>query len=920
LSKRAAFPLFLLGVLFLALSASAEAMTLPPGFQARTLPLPKATSPTYANGLQKPTTLDFAPDGKMFVAERNGRVLELDSIEDPTPTLVLSILDKVMAKGDRGLLGMKLDPEYPAKPYIYLSYTYDAPIGGDSADSTHTHNADGSDNCNEGNNFIDCLVSGRLARVEINPATSVAVGGAVDPSSEEVLVNSWCQQVTSHSMGDIEFDDEGALLITGGDGASWSTADYGQLGNPCQDPPNEGGSLRAQDVRTPETPTDPTNYNGAIIRVDRETGEAMPNNPFSLSPVFNLAQEEDQRARRILAYGMRNPYRFTIQPHTGQVYIGDVGQELWEEIDRVPSPPGPAQPAPNFGWPCYEGGPSGSLPKPEWVAVEKPLCQSLYANPSQVTAPFFAYPHPATPGYEDGRAFSGDACNSAPGSAIAGLAFYDPSGVTDAFPAEYDGTLFFSDAARGCIWTMEEGADGAPDPATIANFAVKQEGDPSFGPVDVVEGPDGSLFVPNFYGDSIVQIRFQGPSAKVSADKTYGPMEPEDSFTVQFDASGSRNSSGGTSGLHYEWDLDGDGQFDDGTDSAQVEHTYTSLTNVTARVRVSDGTPHVDVAAIKLYPGDVGPPTVEIKKPTPGVTWGLGEEIHYEATATDPDGEGLGSGLTPHWEFSIQHCPSGCHLHPLTSSDSASGTVTAESDGFPSKFRLEFTATDSRGLSTSQVVELLPRSIEIHIHSQPPGVPLTLNGATSSEPLSVSMIAGESATVAAPPSAVIGGQEYPFAGWSDGGDRIHEVISQQTETVVAEYKLPGESESPPREPAPEPPPAGGGNDSPAGGGNGSPAPAGGQASKPASFGHLRLASRPSGAALRVGAIKGRAPFSLQLLLGRRTFLLAPRMVERHGRILYFKHWLAPGGTVRTARRLAIVVPDSARFIAVFGAR
>jgi glucose/arabinose dehydrogenase len=60
-------------------AAAPGAMSLPPGFQARTLPLPKASSPTYENGLQKPTTLDFAPDGKLFVAERNGRVLEFDS-------------------------------------------------------------------------------------------------------------------------------------------------------------------------------------------------------------------------------------------------------------------------------------------------------------------------------------------------------------------------------------------------------------------------------------------------------------------------------------------------------------------------------------------------------------------------------------------------------------------------------------------------------------------------------------------------------------------------------------------------------------------------------------------------------------------------------------------------------------------------
>lgn len=869
---------------------------MPPGFQVRTLPLPKATSfGSYTDGLQKPTTLDFAPDGKMFVAERNGRVLEFDSIEDETPTLVLSILDKVMAKGDRGILGMKLDPEYPAKPFIYLSYTYDAPIGGDSADSTHTHYADGSDDCNTSNNSVDCLVSGRLARIEINPATSVAVGGPVDPTSEEVLVNSWCQQVTSHSMGDIEFDSEGALLVTGGDGASWTTPDYGQLGNPCGDPPNEGGSLRAQDVRTPETASDPTNYNGAIIRVNRETGEAMPNNPFSLSPVFNSNGEEDVRARRILAYGMRNPYRFTIQPHTGEVYIGDVGQELWEEIDRVPSPPGLGQPALNFGWPCYEGGPEGNLQQPVWATLEKPLCQSLYAAPSQVTAPVFAYPHPQTPGY-DGHVFSGDACNPSPGSAVAGLAFYDPTGVPaqSAFPAEYDGTLFIADAARGCIWTMREGADGAPDPATIANFLVKESGDPSFGPVDIVEGPDGSLYVPNFYGDSIAQIRFQGPSAKLEADKTYGPMEPEDEFKVHFDASGSRNSTGGTSNLHYAWELDGDGKFDDGADEQEAEYTYTSPTNVTARVRVSDGTPYVDTASIKLYPGDLGPPTVEIEKPTPDVTWGLGEAIAYEGSATDPDGE----TLTPHWEFWVEHCPLACHRHPLTSSDSFSGTMTAESDGFPSHLSFEFTATDSRGMSSTQAVELQPRLIELHVVSDPPGVALSLNGNSSTELLTTGMIAGESALVSAPSKAVLNGQDYEFAAWSDGGARTHEVTSLQTETVVAHYKLPeAPTTPPPGEKSSAPPPK-----------------------TPVRLGTLRLASRPSGVPLQVGSTHRKTPFALRLPLGRKTFLLAPRTIKRHGQVLYFKRWLADGHGAGTARRHPLKVPDSGRFIAVFGTR
>src|SRR5262245_24548118 len=112
-----------------ALPAPAGAqLTVQPGFQAQTLPIPRAGEDTYDHltGLQYPTTLDFGPDGEMFVAERNGRVKVFESPTDTTPRLVLDIDPDVMGRGDRGLLGMKLDPEYPQQPYLYLAYTHDA--------------------------------------------------------------------------------------------------------------------------------------------------------------------------------------------------------------------------------------------------------------------------------------------------------------------------------------------------------------------------------------------------------------------------------------------------------------------------------------------------------------------------------------------------------------------------------------------------------------------------------------------------------------------------------------------------------------------------------------------------------------------------------------------------------------------------
>jgi glucose/arabinose dehydrogenase len=906
----------LVALVFALLPTRAGALVLPPGFQARALPLPKASGPTYVNGLQKPSTLEFAPDGTMFVAERNGRILAFDSVQDATPTLVANILDEVHAAGDRGILGMKLDPEYPEDPYIYLSYTYDAPIGGDSDDSTHPHLADGSDSCDTGSDS-GCLVSGRLARIEIDPATKVAVGGAQEPP-QEVLINSWCQQKLSHSIGDIEFDSSGALLMSGGEGASWSTPDFGQLENPCDDPPNEGGSLRSQDVRTAQTASDPTDYSGTLIRVDPDTGQALPDNPFSVTPLENLDDEVDANAPRILAYGMRNPFRFAIKPGSDDVYIGDVGWEEWEEINHLTAPPATGQEAVNFGWPCFEGGPSGSLVNSRWNAVDKPLCESLYDEPGAVRAPLFAYPHPFTPGY-DGHLFPGDACDPSAGSSVAGLFFYDATGVDPAvvLPEKYQGALFFTDASRGCIWTMEEGADGQPDPATIENFLVHESGDSLFTPVEIVQGPDGALYVPNFYFDEIWQIRYfpgnQAPTLDLDVDKTYGELP----LKVKFDASGSSDPDAGDH-LAYAWDLNGDGEFSAYGSASVAEHEYLDPVNVSAGVRIKDDFNHVETKTVLLYPGDEGPPAVTIEKPTTDLEWVVGQPFEYAATATDPDDESFGSGLTPHWEFRLKHCPDACHEHLLNNSDSASGTFAPEEHEFPSHLRLLFTATDSRGMSTSAEVEVFPREIEIGVDSDPAGIPLTINGVTASGRFGTETMAGGKVNVAAPASAEVDSQPYVFASWSDGGERIHDATSLDSVDLVAHFvPKPPEPEPEPEQPqpkqpppGPEPPVAGGGGGSSAG----PPAPA------PPALARVQLGSRPAGVKLRLGEVRAPAPLSAELPLGTETFVLAPPAIRRQGKRLPFQKWVLAGRSLGAARRQPLKVSGDARYLAIYGRR
>jgi hypothetical protein len=273
---------------------------------------------------------------------------------------------------------MALDPNFPASPYVYVLYTYDAEIGG-TAPRWGTPGAD-SDPCPTppGPTSDGCLVSGRLSRLQAS--------GNVMIGSEQVLIGDWCQQYPSHSIGTVEFGPGGALYASGGDGASFNFADYGQDGNPlnpCGDPPGgvgavmtpptaQGGALRCQDL---PTSGDPVSLDGTVIRVDPATGAGLSGNPLFTST--------DANARRIIAYGLRNPLRFTFRPGTSELWVGDVGWNDWEEINRIPTPTDTT--ADNFGWPCYEG----NNRQAGYDGANLSICENLYAesarSPSRTT-------------------------------------------------------------------------------------------------------------------------------------------------------------------------------------------------------------------------------------------------------------------------------------------------------------------------------------------------------------------------------------------------------------------------------------------------------------------------------------------------------------------------------------------------------
>jgi glucose/arabinose dehydrogenase len=706
-------------------------------------------------GLTNPTALSFSPDGRVFVAEKSGLIKVFDGLADTTPSTFADLRTQVHNFWDRGLLGLALHPDFPAKPFVYVTYTHDAVIGGTAPRwGTPGATADGCPNP-PGATGAGCVVSGRLSRLQAD--------GNQMAGEEQVLIEDWCQQFPSHSVGDVGFGADGALYVSGGDGASFNYVDYGQSGdprNPCGDPPAgvggtqtppaaEGGALRSQDVRTTD---DPTGLDGAVMRVDPETGEALPTNP--------LAASDDPDARRIVAYGLRNPFRLAFRPGTSEPWIGDVGSGAWEEINRIAEPVDSA--VENFGWPCYEGnGRHGGFD-----SAGLTLCETLYGA-GGVLAPRYTYHHSA-------KVFPGETCPTG-SSSISGLAF-NPPGST--LPAAYDGALFFADYSRNCIWVMRR------DGGTLPNAAPRTFRAGAAHPVDLEVGPGNDLFYPNLDGGRIMRIHYadgnQAPRAVVNASATSGDTP----LSVNFDGGSSSDPDPGDS-LSYAWDLDGDGQYDDAT-GPQASFVYSEARSYRVGLRVSDdhGASATDTVAITA--GNT-PPTATIVSPTPGFTWRANDSISFEGGAVDPqDGSLPASALS--WSIVLFHCPSNCHAHPVQDLAGVDrGSFPGPDHEYPSYLELRLTATDSGGLSDTRSVRLDPRTVELSFETNPSGLALTLNGSTSTAPFTGTVIEGSVNTISAPTPQTLAPATYDFGTWSDGGDRSHTITADAPATYRATY-------------------------------------------------------------------------------------------------------------------------------------
>lgn len=224
------------------------------------------------SGLHTPTSMAFAPDGRLFVTEQGGKIRVMKAgklLANAFATLSTS------ANGERGLLGLAFDPDFTKNRYIYIYYT----VSG-------SHN--------------------RVARLTADPANP---NKAMSGSLKTILNLDKLSSATNHNGGAIHFGLDGKLYIAVGENASSSNA--------------QSYSTRL----------------GKMLRINRD-GSVPSDNP--------LLSKTTGANRAIWAIGLRNPYTFAIDSMTGRMYINDVGQSSFEEVNR-------GRAGANYGWPTCEG-------------------------------------------------------------------------------------------------------------------------------------------------------------------------------------------------------------------------------------------------------------------------------------------------------------------------------------------------------------------------------------------------------------------------------------------------------------------------------------------------------------------------------------------------------------------------------------
>jgi glucose/arabinose dehydrogenase len=602
--------------------------------------------------------------------------------------------------GERGLLGIAFDPSFSSNNYIYFYYTEP-----DTGSSNPIHN--------------------RVVRVTAN--------GNVMQGGSEILIyrlDTLTYTEKYHNGGAISFS------------------------------PTDGRNLyiATGENYTPQNAQSLTSTLGKILRITVNTNGTVS---IPATNPFNDGGGSNNDA--IWALGLRNPFIINFQPGTGRMFINDVGEWVWEEInDGIAGS--------NYGWPTTEGPTTNS-------SFRTPLC---------------AYPHPASSGL-----LGSAPCTVTPqttsvlGCAITASAFYNPS--TQMFPSGFVGDYLFVEYCSNWMKRYDIASDTVLDFASNIPEAT----------IDMEVAADGSVYyLARGAGSTtgeLYRITYSGGS-NLPPTITQHPSNRlvAEGETAQFTCAAS-----GTPPLSYQWQRKNSGAGSFSNISGATSGSYTTPATVAAtsdqaqfRCVVTNSYGSVNSNAATLTVRVNRRPTATITAPTAGTLFSGGQTITFSGTATDPEDVTIpASGFT--WEVELHHVPPGGqeHIHPAMppASGITSGSFTISNDHRDNDhyYRIILEVVDSQGLTHQVKRNIYPRVVTINIRTQPPGLQVTLDGQPKTTPLSGQWVVNGSRSIGAVSPQGANNQTYVFQSWSDNGDPTHTVITPNTNRTYTATYVPG---------------------------------------------------------------------------------------------------------------------------------
>lgn len=387
-----------------------------------------------AGGLSRPVSFDFLPDGRVLVAEQKAptrvRMVVGNALASTDP--VLTVPNVSTGHNEQGLLAIAVDPDWPTRPYLYAYYT---------------------------------LASGPVERVFLTryrASGDLADGGSgnlsFDPASAVHLINSIPDQNGNHNGGALRFAADNTLFLSIGEDA----------------------------VKCPAQTRD--DFRGKIVRLKVDH---LSDNPGALTladlvPPGNPFVGQGDIAALVWTVGLRNPFRFSLDPLDGALFVADVGENSQEEWSRV------AGPGLNLGWPFYEGTAHlsvGGCPEPGGFTSVAPLRTYSHAGQGSL-------------------------------SAIDIGVYRTPAGATRPWHPMYEGDYFYTEYYQGFIvrlrrnggaFTLAAPVPGQPSPNNWGQGLAT--------PAEAKFGPDGSLwYVSQFGPGALRRIEYTGsvPTANSS--------------------------------------------------------------------------------------------------------------------------------------------------------------------------------------------------------------------------------------------------------------------------------------------------------------------------------------------------------------------------------------------------------------------